>query len=144
MQVRIIFVSASTSAKAARAEKRVASAEEMARAFAALSLQDRLILKLAGIVGMKPGEIFGLNWEKTARSAVEIRQRVYRREIDSPKSSKSIRKAALSEALLAEVAEWRTFCANTGPTRGYSRRRRGKRQFVQTVSGGGLDQSSKP
>lgn len=43
------------------------------------------------------------------------RQRVYRGEVDSPKSSKSIRKAALSETLLSEVAQWRALCANTAP-----------------------------
>jgi hypothetical protein len=43
---------------ATRAVRRVATAEEMAKVFAGVDLRERLILKLAGIAGMRPGEIF--------------------------------------------------------------------------------------
>jgi integrase len=38
---------------------------------------------------------------------------VYRGDIDSPKSPKSIRKAAVGESLLAEIAQWRGLSAST-------------------------------
>jgi integrase len=104
-----------TPRNAKRAEKRVATAEEIGRAFAAVDLRDRLILKLAGIAGMRPGEVLGLKWANMEPPYARIRQRVYRGEIDSPKSPKSIRKAALGEGLLAEISQWRAFCVDTTP-----------------------------
>ncbi len=98
---------------ATRAVKRVATAEEIARVFASVDLRERLILKLAGIAGMRPGEIFGLKWANLEPPYAEIRQRVYRGDIDSPKSPKSIRRAALGESLLSEVAGWRALSLNT-------------------------------
>jgi integrase len=98
-----------------RAVRPVAAAEEMAQAFAAVELRERLILKLAGIAGMRPGEVFGLKWANLEPPYADIRQRVYQGDIDSPKSPRSIRRAALGESLLAEVTQWRTLCVNTAP-----------------------------
>jgi len=42
-----------------------------------------------------------------------IRQRVYRGVIDSPKTKQSFRKAALSEGLLREIEKWRTEAPST-------------------------------
>jgi integrase len=100
---------------AKRAEKRVATAEELAQVFAAVNLRERLILKLAGIAGMRPGEIFALKWANLEPPYADIRQRVYHGDIDTPKSPKSIRKAALSESLLSDVSAWRALSLNTGP-----------------------------
>ena len=83
--------------------------------FAAVDPRERLILKLAGIAGMRPGGIFGLKWCNLGPPYAEIQQRVYRGDIDSPKSPKSIRKAALGESLLSEVTQWRSLCVNTAP-----------------------------
>lgn len=102
-----------TPSTAKRADKRVATAEEMARVFAAVELRERLILKLAGIAGMRPGEILALQWANLEPPYAEIRQRVYRGDLDSPKSPKSIRKAAVGESLLAEIAKWRALSVNT-------------------------------
>ncbi len=104
-----------TPQNAKRTVKRVATAEEMARAFAAMNLRERLMLKLAGIAGMRPGEVFGLKWRNLEPPYVEVRQRVYQGVVDTPKSPKSFRRAALSASLLSDVAEWRTFCLDTSP-----------------------------
>jgi integrase len=104
-----------TPQNATRAVQRVATAEEIARVFASVDLRERLILRLAGIAGMRPGEIFGLKWVNLEPPYAEIRQRVYRGDIDSPKSPKSIRKAALGETLLGDVSQWRALCVNTAP-----------------------------
>jgi hypothetical protein len=47
---------------------------------------------------MRPGEIFGLKWVNLEPPYAEVRQRVYRGDIDSPKSPKSIRRALLAQA----------------------------------------------
>jgi len=104
-----------TPENATRAERRVAAPEEIAGAFATVDLRERLILKLAGIAGMRPGEIFGLKWANLKPPYVEIRQRVYRGDVDSPKSPKSIRKAALGESLVSEIAQWQALSVNTAP-----------------------------
>jgi integrase len=64
-----------------------------------------LIAKLA-LVGMRPGEIFALTWGEISDS-VNIKQRVYRGVIDTPKSSHSERKAALPDRLKKELAQWK-------------------------------------
>ena len=53
--------------------------------FAALDERERLIAKLAILAGMRPGEIFALTWGRMASTHADIRQRVYRRKLDSPK-----------------------------------------------------------
>ena len=67
--------------------------------FAVLDERERLIAKLAVLAGMRPGEIFALTWGRMAAKHADIRQRVYRRKLDTPKTDNSYRKAALSEGL---------------------------------------------
>lgn len=89
--------------------------EEVQRCFLALELRERLVVKFAILAGLRPGEIFALKWEHLKETHAEIRQRVYRGEIDTPKSANSIRKAALSRGLLAEVQSWRELSLDTSP-----------------------------
>ena len=56
---------------------------------------------------MRPGEIFALKWGQLTVTYADIRQRVYRGLVDTPKTDQSLRKAALSEGLLADVERWR-------------------------------------
>jgi hypothetical protein len=51
--------------------------------FAAFDLRDRLILKLATIAKLRPGEIFGLRWGDMTNDGLHIRRRVYRGKIDT-------------------------------------------------------------
>jgi integrase len=79
---------------------------EVQLCFSVLGQRERLIAKLAILAGMRPGEIFGLKWEHPTAHA-DIRQRVYRGLVDTPKTDQSFRKAALSEGLLTEIENWR-------------------------------------
>lgn len=92
---------------AKRPEHTVMTREEVQKCFAVLDQRERLIVKLAVLAGLRPGEIFALQWEHISDSHVDIRQRVYRGEIDSPKSTHSIRKAALAKGLVEEIRAWR-------------------------------------
>src|SRR5450631_2444203 len=74
---------------------------------------ERLIAKLAILAGMGPGEIFALTWGRLTATYADIRQHVYRGMIDMPKTDQSLRKAALSEGLLAEVENWRMMAVET-------------------------------
>jgi integrase len=79
--------------------------------FAVLPPRERLIAKLAILGGMRPGEILALTWGAVDQSSAEIRQRVYRGLIDTPKTRQSVRKAALPKALMSELGIWRETAA---------------------------------
>jgi len=94
--------------EAKRPEHTAMSREEVPICFAVLEPRERLIVKFAVLAGLRPGEIFGLKWGRLSGTHADIRQRVYRGEIDSPKTTNSIRKAALSAGLMAEIELWRS------------------------------------
>lgn len=96
-----------------RAETRILTIEEVRTLFSVLDLREGLVARLAVLAGMRPGEIFALKWGRLEAKYADIRQRVYRGDIDSPKSSYSVRWAALSDGLLKAVAEWRAVSVDT-------------------------------
>jgi integrase len=96
-----------TSREAVRGDRRIMNEEEVRRCLSVLSIRERLIAKLAIFAGMRPGEIFGLMWGHIAGDRAEIRQRVYRGKLDTPKTTKSLRTAALSPTVLSEIEAWR-------------------------------------
>src|SRR5580658_10282231 len=92
---------------------RAMTIREVQLCFGALDQRERLIVKLAILAGMRPGEIFALTWGRLTATHAAIRQRVYRRKIDTPKSDNSTRQAALSEGLLLEIENWRMMAIET-------------------------------
>ena len=60
------------------------------------------------LAGMRPGQIFGLRRGHIAEDHVTVRQRVYRGDIDKPKTVKSVRKVALPEGLRVDLQMWLT------------------------------------
>jgi integrase len=102
-----------TPKEAAKPVRRAMTIEEVRLCFAVLDNRERLIAKFAIMAGMRPGEIFALTWGRLTAKYAEIRQRVYRGTIDSPKTDQSIRKAALPDELLADVENWRRLSADT-------------------------------
>lgn len=96
-----------TPREAARADKRVMDIADVQTCFRVLEQRERLVVKLAILAGMRPGEIFALTWGRLSETYADIRQRVYRGIIDTPKTSLSVRQAALPEGLLREIEAWR-------------------------------------
>jgi integrase len=92
---------------------RVMTLEEVRKLFLVLDMRERLIARLAIGAGMRPGEIFGLQWGRLDKQYADIRQRVYRGDVDSPKSVNSVRWAALSDGLLVAIQEWRELSPST-------------------------------
>jgi len=88
--------------------------EQVRLLFSVLDVRERLIAGLALLAGMRPGEIFGLKWVRLAADHAEIRQRVYRGDVDTPKSVRSVRLAVLSEGLQISINEWRAMSLFTG------------------------------
>jgi integrase len=93
--------------------RRAMTIKEVQICFGALDLRERLIAKLSILAGMRPGEIFALTWGRLTATHADIRQRVYRRKIDTPKTDNSKRPAALSEGVLAEIENWRMMAVAT-------------------------------
>src|ERR1017187_6941590 len=93
--------------------RRAMTIKEVQLCFGALDLRERLIAKLAILAGMRPGEIFALTWGRLTATHADIRQRVYRQKIDTPKTDNSYRQAALSEGVLAEIENWRMMAVAT-------------------------------
>jgi integrase len=83
--------------------------------FSALQPRELVICKLATLVGMRPGEIFGLKWRHVQLDHLEIEQRLYRGKIDTPKTNRSARTVALPEGLQPAIAQWRALSGNPGP-----------------------------
>ncbi len=102
-----------TPREAKRPVRRAMTTREVQICFGALARRERLIAKLAILAGMRPGEIFALTWGRLTAKHADIRQRVYRRKIDTPKTDNSTRQAALSEGLLAEIENWRMMAAES-------------------------------
>jgi integrase len=98
---------------AAKPVRKVMNIKEVQMLFGALDQRERLVVKLAVMAGMRPGEIFALTWGTLQSSYADIRQRVYRGTIDSPKTDQSVRKAALPEGLLRDIEVWRMMAVST-------------------------------
>jgi len=102
-----------TPAKAARAATPAMNRQEVVRLLSVLDLRERLISRLAVFAGMRPGEIFGLKWKHVGEQGAVIEQRIYRGKVDTPKTRRSVRTAAFTPVIAAEIQEWRSLCPST-------------------------------
>jgi integrase len=96
-----------------RPSHRVMNFEEVKKLFGLLEQRELLISKLAIYAGLRPGEIFGLKWGKLIGESAEIRHRVYRGQVDTPKTHNSVREVALPKGLVSEIERWRKISVNT-------------------------------
>ena len=104
-----------TPRQAKSGEKKILTKGGFVRAIGVLELRERVIVKLATLCGMRPGEIFGLKWEHAHENHVEVQRRVYRGDVDSPKTKRSVRKVGLPPGVAADLAAWREVSVNTSP-----------------------------
>jgi len=104
------------------------TADQVILMFSVLDLRELLIAKLGVLAGMRPGEIFALDWSSLEQEYANIRQGVYRGHIDTPKTHRSIRRAALAEGLRQTIELWRTASGNPPPTAWVFPPKRGRRR----------------
>jgi len=95
--------------------KRVMTAAEVRLLLSILNLREQLICTLAVICGMRPGEIFGLKWQHVMENHIEVKQRIYRGRLDSPKTTRSERKVGLSNDAKLLFATWKSNSPRTTP-----------------------------
>lgn len=86
--------------------KRTISVEAVHRAQMALDLRERLFFRLAVCEGMRPGEIAALQVGDIKDDAIHIERRVYRGQIDSPKSWRSRRVVPPTSGTRALLEAW--------------------------------------
>ncbi len=102
-----------TPRECSKPEHRTMTVDEIKRAFDVLELRERLIFKLAVLVGLRPGEIFGLRRTRLSGNTADIQERIYRGKVDTPKTKKSNRVVAFSDnvredqSMAQGVTQWR-------------------------------------
>ena len=88
--------------------KKVLTPEDLAAMSGVLDFRERIIVRLATFEGMRPGEILGLQRGDLGLSeeGLWVRRRVYKGDVDSPKSDRSTRQVALSAGTIELLREW--------------------------------------
>jgi integrase len=97
-----------TPKEAKAAETRVMNRKEAHQHLNALDLRERVIDHLALFLGMRPGEILALQRRHVAGDCSElvIDQRLYRGDIDDPKTTSSKRTVGIPSQTARELHDW--------------------------------------
>jgi integrase len=101
--------------KCHRSNVRTMSTSEVRLLLSSLQVPHLLIAKLATIAGMRPGEIFALQWKHIQPGRILVEQRIYQRKLDSPKSFKSRREAAITKSTEHLLDLWRSNLPSSDP-----------------------------
>jgi integrase len=97
-------------------ERRVLTAAEIRSALGVLPVRERLIFRFGVFEGMRPGEILGLQIQDLRTQSVLVQRRVYKGDIDSPKTKRSIREVAMTEGTRTLLQEWLEVLKDQTPT----------------------------
>jgi integrase len=97
-----------TPKEAAVAPTRAMTGKEAEQHINALDLRERVIDHLAIFVGMRPGEILGLQRRHVSEDCLQvvIEQRLYRGDIDTPKTRSSRRTVPIPSETVRQLQEW--------------------------------------
>ena len=88
------------------------SIDELRKLLGAIEGRNRLIVMMASLMAMRPGEIFGLIWEAWRDDTLFIMQRVCRRKFDSPKTPASMAQLPVPRIVKEALAKWKAQCPN--------------------------------
>ena len=90
------------------AESRVMNKEEVEHYINAFEPRERVIAHLRYFAGMRPGEILALQRRHISGDCTKlsIEQRLYRGDIDTPKTDKSTRTVAIPPKTAKQLREW--------------------------------------
>ena len=97
-----------TPKEASVAETRAMTGKEVEQYLEVLDLREQVIAHLAIFAGIRPGELLGLQCQHVAKDcrAVTIEQRLYRGDIDTPKTKSSRRMVAIPPKSAQLLKEW--------------------------------------
>ncbi len=87
--------------------REVLTPDQAATMIGALELREKVIVRLGTWEGMRPGEILALQLGDLDDDSVWVRRRVYKGDIDEPKTKRSTRRVALTVGTLALLDQWK-------------------------------------
>jgi integrase len=88
--------------------------EEVQKYLEVFDLREKLISRLAIFEGLRPGEILALRWKALEGDAIRVKERVYKRVLNTPKNGKA-REGAISDGTLALIREWADLAEDPSP-----------------------------
>jgi integrase len=93
------------------------SVDEVNAALEAVELREQLLLHMGIFSGFRPGEMLGLQRQHVAADAtvVKVEQRVYRGEIDNPKTNPSRREVAIPPRTAELLLKWMSSAVGPEP-----------------------------
>jgi integrase len=102
---------------AAPGETRAMTTEEVKVAIGAVELREQVLLHLAIFSGFRPGEMLALQRRHISEDAtvVKVEQRVYRGDIDTPKTNPSSRDVAIPPHTAELLREWMKSAVGSDP-----------------------------
>jgi integrase len=87
------------------------SVDQLRKLLSAVEGRDRLIMMLAGLMAMRPGEIFALTWDAWRTDTLFIMSRVYRRKFDTPKTPASMAQLPIPKVVRETLDAWKVRCS---------------------------------
>jgi integrase len=102
---------------APKGRTRAMTVEEVNIAFGAVELRERVLLHMAIFAGFRPGEMLALQRRHVSEEAnvVRVEQRVYRGDIDDPKTDPSKREVAIPPRTAELLLKWMNAAVGTAP-----------------------------
>jgi integrase len=102
---------------APRGRTRAMTVEEVRIALKAVELRERVLLHMAIFAGFRPGEMLALQRRHVSEDAsvVKVEQRVYRGDIDDPKTDPSKRDVAIPPRTAERLLEWMNTAVDPEP-----------------------------
>jgi len=99
---------------------RAMSVDEVNTALGAVQLREQLLLQMAIFSGFRPGEMLGLQRRHVTEDAtvVKVEQRVYRGDIDNPKTNPSRREVAIPPRTAELLSQWMGSAVGPAPEAG--------------------------
>lgn len=96
---------------------RAMSVDEVNAALGAVELREQLLLHMAVFSGFRPGEMLGLQRHHVTEDAtvVKVEQRVYRGDIDNPKTNPSRREVAIPPRTAELLSKWMSSAVGPEP-----------------------------
>jgi integrase len=88
--------------------------EEVVMYVGVFDLREKLVVRLAIIEGMRPGEIFALRWKSVRDEMLNVEERIYKRVFDTPKNGES-RVVAISDGTSEMLKQWAALARDPTP-----------------------------
>lgn len=84
--------------------------EQLRTVLGRLEGRNRLIVMLASLMAMRPGEVFGLQWGDYDGQNIHIMRRVYRGKLDAPKTEASNATLPVPRLVKEALDKWKEEC----------------------------------